>query len=93
MIAGSFLFDCSAPITSKRAGAGSGQRFLTIRYLVKHGGSEVTFNKPYEAWRYFQRLTGVPDRDWRPEPPRIDEAMRPRTGTRKLRRVRRRKPD
>jgi hypothetical protein len=58
----------------------------TIRYLAKRGSSEVSFNKPQQAWRYFQQLTGVPDRDLRPEPPPIECAMQPRAGTRKLRR-------
>jgi hypothetical protein len=66
-----------------------GQRNPTIRYLVKRGRSEVTFNKPQEAWRYFQQLTDAPDKDLRPEPPPIDRSMlEARTGERKPRRRR-----
>jgi hypothetical protein len=67
-----------------------GQRVPNIRYLVTRGGSEVTFNRPHEAWRYFQQLTGMPDKKVRPEPPPINEAFPagPRTG--KSKRSRRR---
>lgn len=51
-----------------------GQRVPTIRYLVKRGQSEAAFNRPHEAWRYFQKLTGTLDKDPRPEPPPIDAA-------------------
>jgi hypothetical protein len=66
-----------------------GQRTPTIRYLVKRGGSEATFNRPHEAWRYFQQLTGAVDRDLRAEPPLLDEAfLQPRTVKPKPRRKR-----
>jgi len=51
-----------------------GQRVPAVRYQVKRGSSEVTFNRPHEAWRYFQQLTGAPDKDLRPQPPPIDAA-------------------
>jgi hypothetical protein len=37
-----------------------GQRVPIIRYLVVRGRSEASFNRPHEAWRYFQQLTGAP---------------------------------
>jgi hypothetical protein len=40
-----------------------GQRMPTIRYLVVRGRSEASFNRPHEAWRYFQQLTGAPNKD------------------------------
>jgi hypothetical protein len=46
-----------------------------IRYMVVRGGSEASFNRPQEAWRYFQGLSGAPDKDLRPERPPIDEAF------------------
>jgi hypothetical protein len=45
-----------------------------IRYMVVRGGSEASFNRPQEAWRYFQGLS-APDKDLRPERPPIDEAF------------------
>ena len=46
------------------------QRIPTVRYVVKNNGTESIFGRPHEAWHHFQRLTGAPDRDARPEPPR-----------------------
>jgi hypothetical protein len=46
-----------------------------IRYLVKHEAGERTFERPHEAWRHFQELTGAPDRDTRPAPAPIDAAL------------------
>jgi hypothetical protein len=51
---------------------GSEKRGQGIRYLVKHSDSEHTFERPHEAWRHFQQLTGAPERDVRPDPPPID---------------------
>jgi hypothetical protein len=59
----------------------------TIRYLVVRGRSEARFNRPHEAWQYFQQLTGAPNKNDRPEPPPIDEAFLQRTS--KPRRLRR----
>jgi hypothetical protein len=64
-----------------------GQRTPTIHYLVKLGGSEATFNRPHEAWRYFQQLTDAPDKDIRPDPPPLDAALST-VGKRKPRRRR-----
>jgi hypothetical protein len=52
-----------------------GQRIPTILYLVRRDGAVATFNRPHEAWHYFQQRTNAPDRDTRPEPPPIDEAF------------------
>jgi len=60
---------------------GQAQRAPTIRYLVKRAGTEAAFNRPHEAWRYFQDLTGAPDKIVRPEVPPLDAAlMTPRRG-------------
>jgi len=57
-----------------------GQRAPSIRYLVVRGRSEATFNRPSEAWRYFQQLTGAPDKDTRPPPPPLEDILKqPRT--------------
>src|SRR6185295_11688862 len=48
-----------------------GRRGQGIRYLVKHTDSVRTFERPHEAWRHFQQLTGAPERDIRPDPPPI----------------------
>jgi len=66
-----------------------GQRIPTIRYAVKSKSSESIFERPHEAWRYFQQLTQVPDRDVRPEPPPIEPSLlTPRSGKRgRLRRA------
>jgi hypothetical protein len=59
------------------------QRIPTIRYAVKSTGNESIFERPHEAWRYFQQLTQVPDRDVRPEPPPIESSLlTPRAGKR-----------
>jgi hypothetical protein len=51
------------------------QRRPIIRYVVKRGEGERTFERPHEAWQYFQKLTNAPDKDVRPEPPPIDGAQ------------------
>jgi hypothetical protein len=68
-----------------------GQRDLTIRYGVKRDRSERVFDRPHEAWRHFQQLTNVPDRDTRPEPPPIDSSIlstSPKSGKTKRRKRR-----
>jgi len=63
-----------------------GQRTPIIRYLVVRGRSEATFNRPQEAWRYFQQLTGAPERDTRPPPPPLENTLKqPRTKPRRRR--------
>jgi len=39
-----------------------GQRTLAIRYVVKSGSGEKTFDRPHEAWQHFQQLTHAPER-------------------------------
>src|SRR5215813_5694926 len=51
------------------------QKLLDIHYVVKKGHREHAFDRPHEAWAYFQHLTGAPNKDTRPEPPPIDEAF------------------
>lgn len=51
------------------------QHRAIIGYVVKKGSREHTFDRPHEAWQYFQKLTNAPDRDVRPEPPPIDGAQ------------------
>src|SRR5262245_32074655 len=67
------------------------QRIPTMLYLVKRGGREATFNRPHEAWSYFQELTDAPDSDTRPQPPPLDDVLL-RRHPRPLRRRRRAKP-
>jgi hypothetical protein len=40
--------------------------------VVKNADDKRAFDRPHEAWRYFQQLTNAPDRDVRPEPPPIN---------------------
>ena len=63
-----------------------GQRMPTIRYLVVRDRSEASFNRSHEAWQYFQRLTGAPDWDDRPEPPPIEDALKQPRPTKRRRR-------
>ena len=53
----------------------NGQRIPTIRYVVKSNDGESIFERPHEAWRHFQQLTNVPDKDIRPEPPPLDPSL------------------
>src|SRR5215470_4556213 len=48
------------------------QKLRDIHYVVKVGDCDHTFDRPHEAWAYFQQLTGAPNKDTRPEPPPID---------------------
>jgi hypothetical protein len=68
-----------------------GQRVPTIRYVVKSNGSQSIFERPHEAWRYFQQLTNAPDKDTRPEPPPLDQSLLTQKSG-KTRRRRRRPP-
>jgi hypothetical protein len=64
-----------------------GQRIPTVRYVVKNSGDETIFERPHLAWRHFQQLTNVPDRDPRPEPPPLDSSLlTPKSGKTKRRR-------
>jgi hypothetical protein len=69
------------------SGEKSRQRTPIISYVVKSVDGERAFDRPHEAWQYFQRLTEAPDRDLRPEPPPIDperlDTSRPRTPRRR----------
>lgn len=65
-----------------------GQRVPTIRYMVMRGGSKAVFNRPHEAWQYFQQLTGAPDKDDRPEPRPIEDALNQQSRGTKRRRPR-----
>ena len=67
-----------------------GKKRPIIRYRVRSASDERTFERPHEAWRYFQQLTNAPDRDVRPDPPPIEEAQLCKAATsRKPRRGRR----
>ena len=66
-----------------------GQRTPTVRYFVKAGSSEATFERPHEAWRYFQQLTGAPERDTRPPPPPLEATL----GQPRIKKPRRRRSD
>src|SRR5262249_50071866 len=70
-------------------GSGGEKRPL-IRYHVRSAGDEKTFERPHEAWRYFQQLTDAPERDLRPDPPPIEEAQLRKAAT--PRKTRRRRP-
>jgi hypothetical protein len=66
-----------------------GQRFPTIRYVVKSNGSQSNFERPHEAWQRFRELTGAPDKNTRPEPPPIDTSLlTPKSGKTRRRRWR-----
>jgi hypothetical protein len=54
-----------------------GQRSPTIYYEVTTADGVRTFDRPHEAWEYFQKLTNAPDK--MPEPPRppIHERSKP----------------
>ncbi len=62
------------------------QRGCVVRYFVSVAGGEIrSFDRPYQAWEYFRRITGVPAAP--PDlPPDIPESMRqrePRTRSRR----------
>lgn len=63
-----------------------------IRYVVKGSGNESAFDRPHEAWRHFQQLTGAPERDTRPEPPPLDSSLLTPNSAKKQRRRPRRTP-
>jgi hypothetical protein len=48
-----------------------GEKHPIISYVVKSTTARKAFEKPHQAWQYFQHLTNAPDRDTRPEPPPI----------------------
>jgi len=70
----------------------NGQKRPAIRYTVKSAGREQSFDRPHEAWQYFQQLTDLLDRDVRPDPPPIDPDKLDTTKPRKRRRRRPRSP-
>jgi hypothetical protein len=46
-----------------------GQKWPAIRYLVSTGDDIRTFDRPHEAWGYFQKLTNAPNKNAPPAPP------------------------
>ena len=59
----------------------SSQRGHAVRYFVGVAGEDVrSFDRPHQAWEYFQRITGAPAAppDLPPDPPESMRGRQPR---------------
>jgi hypothetical protein len=46
-----------------------GQKWPAIRYMVSTADDFRAFDRPHEAWAYFQQLTNAPNKNAPPAPP------------------------